>query len=354
MDKNILIIKLGAIGDVLMATPSFKAIRNKYTGSKISLLIGKWSSQLIKNNPDIDEIIEIDENIFWDKKLLSLISLYLKLLKKKFDIVYIMHWSNLFNLFCYLLFIPERIGFDRDSKSMFLTKKICYVDELKNKHIIKRYLDLVDDGLDINDYPVKIYLTEKELESAKNILQNYNLLQKNIIGVAPGGGINPHRKVLSKRWPKEKYTELINSIHEKLVCPVILFGAESDIETGDFITSNIKNRELLFNFIGKYDIRTVASLMTFCKILITNDSGLLHVAGAVNIPTLSIFGPTIPYDKIPLGETHKYIYKNLKCSPCYRHGKTVDCKTKECLELISVGEVFEEVQKNTFNALNNQ
>ena len=92
MTKKILIIKLSAIGDVLLAIPSFEAIKKKYPDAKTSLLIGNWSKDLVKANPYIDEIISIDENIFWEKKFFSLLALFFLLKKKKFDMAYVMHW----------------------------------------------------------------------------------------------------------------------------------------------------------------------------------------------------------------------------------------------------------------------
>jgi len=86
-------------------------------------------------------------------------------------------------------------------------------------------------------------------------------------------------------------------------------------------------------------------LLKNCKLIITNDSALLHIAGAFDISTISIFGPTSPLDKVPFGANHTYFYKNLECSPCYKYGKFPECKTVKCLKQIKPEEIFCYVKK---------
>ncbi|PKN02206.1 MAG: lipopolysaccharide heptosyltransferase II [Elusimicrobia bacterium HGW-Elusimicrobia-1] len=341
--ERILIIKLSAIGDVLMATPAFETIRNKYPKAKISLLIGNWAKDIVKSNPNIDEIISIDENIFWKKRIIPLLNLFFLLRRKKFNAVYIMHWSNLFNFFTFLLGIKKRIGFDRFGKGMFLTKKVPF-SEGEMPHTIYKYGNLVSANLE--NCKINIYLTDDETNIAEKELANYGLnpIDK-IIGIAPGGGENPKTKMLTKRWPVEYFIELIKKITFELNIPVILFGSKTESALGTAIEEAIKKDKLLVNFIGKMDLRQTAAIMKICQIVVTNDSASLHLAGAVGTNTISIFGPTPPWDKIPLGNNHKYFYKKLPCSPCYKYGKFPKCRGISCLRSIKPDEVFQKVKE---------
>jgi len=345
LNKNILIIKLSAIGDVLMATPSFKAIREKFSRAHITLLIGSWAYPVVQYNPNIDETIVVDENIFWRKRIFSLIKLIIKLRRRRFKQIYVMHWSNWFNLFAYLVGGEERMGFSRDRKALFLTRNIPFTEGIKGRHTVKQYLSLVDENYSLDDFKPEMFLTAAEKEWAEDIFLKLGI-DKNmrVIGMAPGGGDNPKTKMELKRWPIEYFIILVRNILEKLKIPVFLFGSRSEVDLGEKIKAEISTSQL-FNYIGKLDLRKTAALIRNCSLFISNDSGLLHLAGAVDTPTLSFFGPTTPWDKVPPGEKHFYFYKNLPCSPCYKYGKFPDCETQSCLREISPEVVFRQVQR---------
>ncbi len=343
MVKKILIIKLSAIGDVLMAVPSFEVIKKKYPDAKISLLIGNWSKDLIATNPYIDEIISIDENIFWKQKFFPLLNLFFLLKKKKFDIVYVMHWSNLFNFFVFLLGIKERIGFSRLGRGKFLTRKVPFQEGVK-PYTVYKYLNLVNDNFQQYSAKISIYLRDDELQFAKDLLKSYKLdSSEKIIGIAPGGGENPKTKMLMKRWPIKYFSELVQKIIFEGHLSVLLFGSNEEVKICNAIEETTGKNILLINLCGKTTLRQTAALLKKCDIVISNDSGLLHLAIAVETKTISIFGPTPPWDKVPLGNEHIYFYKNLSCSPCYKNGKFPKCQTLSCLQTIPADEVFQKV-----------
>lgn len=344
--KKILIIKLGAIGDLLMATPVMELIRQTYPNSEITLLVGKWASEIVVNNPNLDKVAVIDENIFWKKRIVPLIKLFFVLKKQNYDLVYVMHWAIYFNLFVYLLGIPCRIGFDRGGEGLFLNKKVHFVEGKKGVYIVNQYLNLITYNSQETTRQMKIYLTENEIIEARSWLEQHNVsLNEKYIAISPGGGENPKAKMFIRRWPVEHYVRLIDLIREKNNDTILILGGKTDQELGEQIINGIKNKMNVLNCTGKFTLRQTASLMKFCKVLVCNDSGLMHLGGAVNIPTVSIFGPTIPHDKIPYGEIHEFLYKGLSCSPCYYYGKYPNCQEMSCLRLISPEEVFEKLAK---------
>lgn len=340
MSCKILVVKLGAIGDVLAATPAFKALRKKYPDAHISLLVGEWSKNVVENNPVFNELIVVNENIFWKKKIFSLGKLFYKLYKRKYDMVYVLHWSKLFNIFVYFLGIPERIGFNREGDGVLLTKKFDFQEEVKGLHRIDRYLQMVTDNYIKEDRNMHIYLSDSEVAGSKKNFMDEAGSVSDIVGIAPGGGYNPKRKMDTKRWPVEYYVELTNKIHSELNMPVMLFGGESDIEPGMFIESKTRNKKLLLNYINKTSLRTTYAFMSFCRLVIANDSAPVYLAASAGIPTISIYGPTVPYDKAPIGKIHRYLYKELSCSPCYKYGYFPKCDTLECLRGIKPEDVF--------------
>jgi lipopolysaccharide heptosyltransferase II len=341
--EKVLIIKLSAIGDVVMATPAFAAIRRKHPSAHISILIGEWAKPVVENNPNIDEIISVDENIFWKRKVIGLIGLFSKLHKQHFKVIYIMHWSNLFNLFAFLLGAEERIGFDRFGKSKFLTRKVPFSEGVKGIHTVERYLMLVEEKLNGLNKEMEIYLTEDEISRGEKILEEYNINKSGkIIGIAPGGGENPKSRMFIRRWPREYFISLGRKIISELGVPILLFGNVLERSLCDDIENRIDKKSMVINLAGKTTLREVAAIMKKCSLVITNDSGLLHLAAAAGTNTISLFGPTAPWDKVPISlrNTHFFFYKNYSCSPCYKYGKFPHCKEISCLRSIHPEEVF--------------
>jgi len=329
-----------------MATPSFLAIRNKYPEARVHLLVGKWSRSVVENNPNIDEIISVDENIFWKKKIFHLFKLFLKLRSKRFEIIYVMHWSNFFNLFALWFGAKERIGFDRFNRGAFLTKKVLFKEGERGLHIVEKYLKLVEDNLQNCSKKMDLYLTEDEINSAQKKLEVYGLFRTNrIVGIAPGGGINPKSRMSTRCWPIKYFSELVNKIINELNMSVVLFGAEMEKNLSRIILNDVINKNKIVNLIGKTNLRESSAIMKMCRVMIANDSAPLHLAAAVGIKTISIFGPTAPYDKAPIGKEHFYFYRELICSPCYKYGKFKKCKTLSCMKLIKPDEVFRKVKE---------
>jgi len=346
--EKVLIIKLSAIGDVLMATPAFAAIRRKYPSAHISILIGEWARPIVENNPNIDEIISVDENIFWKKRIIELVRLFFRLYEQRFEVIYVMHWSNLFNFFAFLLGAKERIGFDRFGKSGFLTQKIPFDEGVRDIHIVERYLMLVEKKLDGINKEMEIYLTEDELSYGERVLEKYNISRNSkIIGFAPGGGENPKSRMFIRRWPQEYFVVLGRKIISELNIPIVLFGSTLEKKLCDEIENKINVKSMVINLAGKTTVREVAAIARMCSLVVANDSGLLHLAAAAGSNTISIFGPTAPWDKVPISSKNKhfFFYKNYKCSPCYKYGNFPNCEEIPCLRDIHPEEVFRKIEE---------
>ena len=256
-----------------------------------------------------------------------------------------MHWSNIFNLFAYLLGAKEIIGFDRFGKSMFLTKRIPFSEGESNRHIIFQYLSLSNETQPAKLPSIKIYLTENELKAADSNLRNYGITSSDVlIGIAPGGGNNPKMSMPIRRWSLIYFSELINLIISSHDCRIILFGDKKETDIANNILFKVSNINII-SFVGATTIRETAAILSKCRLIITNDSALMHLSSAVGTKTVSIFGPTSPYDKAPVGEGHVFIYKDLLCSPCYKYGKFPNCKTIDCMAQILPVEVYQEFLK---------
>lgn len=304
---KILLFKTGAIGDTIMTTPLVRQLRKAYPKAKIDYLIGDVASQVLKNNPNIDEIITFDPNIFFKKKLLEYLKLVNNIRKKNYDLVFVLdkHW--IFNYTAFLFRIPARIGFDRLGKEgKYLTQKIYYSNA---KHEIYYYLDLLK-GVKIKpnykDNKTDLILDENSVTFANKFWKQHQIT-RDTIAIAPGGGKNSGEKTEYRNWPIEEYIKLIKELEN--IYTIILIGGKEDLEKYTLIkkTTNSKN---IISLVGKCSIKESAAVMKRCKCVICNDTGTMHIAGTVNKKIISLFGPTRPDRKAPLWKESKSIWKD--------------------------------------------
>ena len=340
--KKVMVIKPGAIGDILMTTPFLMALRKRFPKAKIHFYIGKWSAPILGGNPNIDSIVIFDDRIIFEKRIGELYKLIKRIRKERYDIGFILDRSYLANLFVYFCNIPVRVGFDRNGEGFPNTIKVPYND---SKHDIEFYLDL-GKAVDVSAKGKKmdIFLKEREIKFARDFL-NKNGLKKSdlIVGISPGGGKNPGQTVFLKRWFKDRYIELCNKLIKDYKAKIIFFGGPDDANLIEEIQKSVKDKT--FNSAGLANLMESAALMGFCKLFICNDSGPMHMAAAMDVPTISIFGPTDPVKLAPLGEKHIMIRKKLDCMPCYHDGRFPNCKHQRCMKLVKVEDVLKAVEK---------
>ncbi len=345
--KKILFIKSGAIGDVLMTTPLVRSVRRKFPDAEITYLTGEWSKDALKNNKNINKVISFPDEIIFKKKIFRLKKLAKRLSKEKFDLCFVLDWSYLAGIFGYMC-TPNavRIGFARGEEGFAHSISIPYGDR---KHDSLYYLDMAKAigaaGIENSDTSMDLFLSEPDKKFASNFVKKKGLGGK-IIGIAPGGASNPGQTVLLKRWPCERYIELCNLILEKTDAKIIFFGSRQDTEAIKKIESRVENgKGRIFDASGKCSIQESAALMKKCKVIVTNDSGAMHIAAAAGVQTISIFGPTNPVKLAPLGKKHKHIWSKIGCAPCYKNGSYAKCRHKKCMYSIKAKDVFDEVRK---------
>ncbi len=334
---KLLIIQTAFLGDVVLTIPLIQAAK-KYLKAQISVICIPSTKNILEGHPSIDEIIVFDKKNS-EKSFFSLLKFAKKLKEKRFDVAVIPHPSFKSGLISYLAAIPERIGLSNSAGRFFFTDKVFFD---KNKHQLERYLDLLKHfGVDIKE-KIKIEIKiEKEAEKFAD----------DILPKAEGiFGINPGSVWATKRWPAEKYAELSDKISKELGGQIVIFGGPDDIEIANSVEKNMKQRAI--NIAGKTTLKQLAASIKRCRIFITNDSGPIHIAAAMNIPVVEIFGPTIKqFGFFPYSKNAIVIEKNVPCKPCSPHGPN-KCPKKhfDCMNKITVGEVFDAVKKQYENS----
>lgn len=335
--ERILIRGVNWIGDAVITLPAIRAIRRAIPDTQISLLVKPWVAEIFKGCPDVDEIIPYDEQY---KGVTGKLKLVRTLRQKKFDKAILL--QNAFDaaLIAWLAGIPERIGYQRDYRGCLLTKCIPLKSNA-GKHQVYYYLDLLEEaGIKPVTAGPYIYLSDEERENARALLNSSPITPhpSPLIGINPGATYGS-----AKRWPAEHFAELIRKIINELDGRVLIFGSPAEVEIADEIVKQLgtQNSELkthILNMTGKTSLRELAALISECDVFITNDSGPMHIAAALHVPTVALFGSTDSSATGPFGDGHKVITKKLSCSPCLER----ECPEGhlKCMTEITPEEVF--------------
>ena len=336
---KILLIKLGAVGDLVLVSPFFDQLRKHFPHSEIVLIVGRSSYAAVENNPNIDRITLADDYVLYHGGLLARLTeffrLIVKLRKEEFDLAFILHRAWPFNLLAYLTDTPVRVGFGRGHERMFLTHPTS-VYKIQNER--ESYLDLLRKMNIPAVYKQTYYfLSDEEKDFLGLFLERYGIgSDEEMIAISPGGGDNAKSTMVTKRWPVQNYIGLIQRIQNDRPCRVILCGGPCDRE----ITSEIM--ESCPNCLDVTDLSfgDMASLFCRCSIFIGNDSAPNHIASAMGIPCVGIWGPTDPRQWAPPDAHSSIVIHEVECHPCLKEGKFPECSHMKCMTSITVEDVW--------------
>lgn len=317
---KILIIRLSSLGDILLTTPVIRALKNKYSSSQIDFLVKQVYSDVIRFNPNINQVFSFDAKGEIIKKLKQ----------NRYDIVIDLQ-NNL----------RSRRITSRLNSSIFRFHKLTLkkfllvhfkMNLLKNsKTITERYAEAFP-NLQLDDKGLEIFIPDN-IESKLNKIDF-----KEIIGFCPGS------KHFTKRWPIEYFINLGNKLTEQGLS-IVIFGGKDDKEICFKISSQIPNS---INLQNDDDILQIAKDMKKCKLIISNDSGLMHTAAAVGVPVVALFGSSVKeFGFVPYRVKNLVIEnKSLSCRPCSHIGKEI-CPHKhfKCMKDLTPDYVYENILK---------
>ncbi|MCX5839550.1 MAG: glycosyltransferase family 9 protein [Deltaproteobacteria bacterium] len=315
--KSILFIRIDRVGDMALSTPALRAIKAALPMVQLSVMASPSNAPVIKNNPDVDEVIIYNRSA----GLLEKIKLIKVLRSRRFDLAVDPYADYELNTAWMAVAsgAAHRIGYAAFGREVFFN---CPSPQIEgNKHFVDGALDLVK-GIGIlseNRNPV-IYLGADEKAWASQWLQSNGLYGKSIVAIHPGAYYE------TQRWLPEHYAELIRLTQERTQSEVILFAGPSDTKVIDDIRSRVRMNICVCI---QDDLRKFLAILSQCQVLVCNNSGPLHCAAALKIPTISFMGPTVKELWMPVGENHHVLREDdLPCIGCnlgYCKIKTHDC-----------------------------
>ena len=339
MNKRIIIIRMDRIGDVVLSTPAIKAVREAYPDSKITVLVGSYAKEVIEGNPYIDEVITYDKSGN-EKGLLGNIRFIAGLENRKFDLAIMLHPKNSSHIFAYLARIPQRLGYDK-KLGLLLTKKIPHTKQYGLRHEIDYALSLLSYiNIGSSDRSLYMPVSTPSEEKIKNLFDKNGISHSD-----PVIAIHPAASCRSRRWSLERFAKVSDALAEKYGARIIIISGPGDDKVmGDKVAGLMKSKVL--NLSGKTSISDLASLLRRSLLLISNDSGPVHISCAVGTPVISIFSRKdrgiSPERWGPTGKRDIVLHKDALCKICLAHNCKIGFK---CLDMISVEDVLTAADK---------
>lgn len=345
--KKVLIIRFSSIGDIILTSPLLRILRKRLPNSQIDFLVRKEYSELVKFNPNVSNVIEFDTA----KGLKGLYEAAKSIKENSYDILLDLH-NNLRSNYIKLFSKAKYLSINKRILKRFLLVKFKINLYSNYISVADRYLETIDFlKVDNDNMGLDLYYPETVLEELNEKLNYYNVRDYNyIIGVAPTA------KHYTKIWEKENYIQLLTTIANKYNPFIFLFGSNSEEDYIESIAKSIKrnvNKDCVANMAGKLSLIETAALIDKCRVVISNDTGLMHMAAARKRKIVAIFGSTVKeFGFFPYG-TESIIVENnnLKCRPCSHIGRDKCPKNHfKCMKDISVERVLE-AYKNILNII---
>jgi len=341
--KNILIVKLSSIGDVVHSLPFLEVVKEKFPHARIDWLVEEESVQILDGHAAVDRVI-VSRRKAWQKKfekvtewlpVLREATQFLKELREyEYDLVVDLQGLFKSGILVGLSRGKRKIGMvgAREGGGFFLNEPAVSVDY--EQHAVDRYMEVARYlGCPDSSWKGAIPVLEPDTKKIKALLNSSGLEKTPLVAV------NPMARWKTKLWEPESFAVLADRLCDELSCRIIFTGSGQDREVIKDISGMMKEKPV--NLAGRTSLKELACLYAACNVLVTTDTGPMHIAAAMGCRVVALFGPTDPRRTGPYGDNHEVIRAEVECSPCFKK----KCDHISCMKQITVERCFEAVRK---------
>lgn len=311
--RRILIIKPGAVGDLLQMTPVFRALKRAFPDATLTMVVGHDSSaRLFQHHPHLDEVIIFDRKTT-HRTMESLITLMRDLRARKFDLVLNFQRSNLRTWLLVLATLPGRVLVYHKARN-------------RTVHAVVNYLETLDPlGIELTDTSLDFHPGNDEEQYAQDLFKRHGMDSGPVIALNPGATHTVNR------WPAERFAELADHVQSELHARALIVGGPDDVELAGLIVDRTRTKPL--SIAGTTSLPQLGAVLKRSAIVVSGDTGPMHLATAVGTPVVALFGAADPARTGPVGPGHVVIQaSDVPCVPCCSrqcdHAVYLECMQK--------------------------
>lgn len=332
--QNILVRMPNWIGDLVMATPVLFDLRQKFPKAEITAMCRAPLSELLEEDDAIDELYSFQRPSNGFLRREERRDIIAKIEAGKYDVGILLTNSFSSAWWFWKGKVARRIGFGGNLRGWLLTDRVKWpIEKVHQVDVYKRLLEPL--GVRRSETAPRLYVKNEEIEAARQLLLQRGYVEgKRLVGINPGAAFGS-----AKCWLPERFRALALRLLEERDLFVLFFG---DAATNSLVKEICRGLpERVMNLAGVTSLRELVCLVKECDLLITNDSGPMHVAAAVETPLVALFGSTDEEVTGPYGQKGSVVNKRVSCSPCLKRVCPIDFR---CMKEISVEEVVEKVR----------
>ena len=325
--NNILIIKLRYIGDVLLATPVLRALRERFPEARLTMAVNRGTEEVLAGNPDVQEVLVVEKG-----GLAEQLHFLREVRRRRFDAVIDLTDGDRAAILAGLSGAPLRIGFNEEHRWRgLLYTTVAHVGPSAVHRIEHDLAALLPLGIEPKAGQPKLYLSREDDERAARLLEEVGL-------VGAGGALvmfQPGARYWFKAWPAERFAALADRLTESFGCRVVIGGSGQEQKLAEEIRRQARSTPTVLA--GRTPLRTYAAVLKRCALFVGSDNGPMHMAAALGVPVVALFGPSNPDEWGPRGPQSRVLYKGLDCRRCFH--PTCERGEESCMKRIAVDEV---------------
>ena len=320
------------IGDAVMCEPALSAVRALFPAARIALLVKPSIAELFAGHPACDEIVLYDSRAR-HAGLSGKWRLSKDLKREGYDLAVL--FQNAFEaaFLAWLSGIPRRYGYATDGRGWLLTDPVAVADQSKAAHQTRYYVDLLRPlGWDGQARAPRLVVSDSESQAIEQRLAAAGIgSSERLIGLNPGSTYGG-----AKRWLPERFADVADRLASSHSARIVIVGAAGEEILGQTIAGAMRTKAIVLS--GRTSIRELMAVVQRCHLFLTNDTGPMHIAAALGVPVVAIFGPTNSRTTSPWGDAHRIVRRPVECSPCLLRECPIDHR---CMTHISVDDVYQ-------------
>jgi heptosyltransferase-2 len=314
------------VGDAVLAIPAMKAIRQRFPEAEITLLVRPWVAGVFTSAPFIDKV--------WSEPRPTGLGDWMRLTRsireKRFDLAILFPNSFESAVMVFLGRVPQRVGYSTDGRGWMLTQALRPGTE--KRHQVHYYLELASAVSAAVDHPsIEIEANTEEKSQARKLLASTGIApNRRFLVLNPGAAYGS-----AKRWGEARFAEAGDALASELAIDVVIIGSEKERSIAERVQGLMRNRVAVLN--GKTSLETLMGVISESTLVLTNDSGPMHIAAALGVPTVAVFGPTEDFTTGPYGRRTRIVREPVDCSPCMLRDCPIDhrCMTRVSADAVA-------------------